>query len=361
MMHDGFDSSPAGQPSSPNETRQAAGGRVAVVIPFFQRKPGILRRALNSVAAQRLPAGWSVEVIVVDDGSPCPAEDEVLGLDFGDTFRLKLVRQANGGVSAARNRGLDEAGAGATLIAFLDSDDIWPPDHLARAILAWEQGFDFYFADHFREGHYASYYHAHAPRIVAILSSSSEQLVEIAEDKLTALILAEFPCHASTVVYCNAINPQLRFKAYLRSAEDILFLTHLASSASRVCADKLSKIECGEGVNIWHSSWTAIGKNDCLKVLTIKVDALVGQRLISREVNLTGQGARENRELISECRRELAYHVVRNFTKSPKHVVQAIGRLAVISPSTALTLPGEVMRGALKRASRLAHGGASVR
>ena len=106
---------------------------ISVVIPFFQREPGILTRALNSITLQHVPDGWSVEVIVVDDGSPRPAYDEVSDFSFKEPVRLKIFRQENGGVGAARNRGLEEADPSATVIAFLDSDDIWPVNHLAHA------------------------------------------------------------------------------------------------------------------------------------------------------------------------------------------------------------------------------------
>ena len=44
---------------------------IAVIIPYFQREAGILRRALASVFAQTNAPSW--EIIVVDDGSPVPA------------------------------------------------------------------------------------------------------------------------------------------------------------------------------------------------------------------------------------------------------------------------------------------------
>src|SRR5690242_13985907 len=109
--------------------------RVSVIIPFFQREPGILTRCLQSVRRQHVPPGWGVDVIVVDDGSPAGAGDELRGLEFPAPFRVTAIRQENRGVGAARNRGLEEAGE-ATLIAFLDSDDTWPATHLERAIRA---------------------------------------------------------------------------------------------------------------------------------------------------------------------------------------------------------------------------------
>ena len=51
---------------------------IGVVIPYFQREPGILRRALASVLRQR--GVEQVAVVVVDDASPVPASAEVASL-----------------------------------------------------------------------------------------------------------------------------------------------------------------------------------------------------------------------------------------------------------------------------------------
>lgn len=99
-------------------------GLVSVIIPVYNRAD-LLRRALESVIAQTWPA---VEVIVVDDGS---AEDIGSATSaFGP--KVRLVRQANAGVTAARNRGLGEARG--EYIAFLDSDDSWDTDKLATQL-----------------------------------------------------------------------------------------------------------------------------------------------------------------------------------------------------------------------------------
>ena len=108
----------------------------AVVIPYFQIRPGILRRALNSVVAQNLPPDTRVEIIVVDDGSPHPARAETASLILSEAYGLTLIEQPNAGVSSARNAALRAVAHDTTFIAFLDSDDIWHPDHLATAIRA---------------------------------------------------------------------------------------------------------------------------------------------------------------------------------------------------------------------------------
>jgi glycosyltransferase involved in cell wall biosynthesis len=94
---------------------------VSAIIPTHNRAP-LLAEALDSVLAQ---AGEDVEVIVVDDGST----DETPRALARHAGRVRTIRQANAGVGAARNRGVAAARGG--MIAFLDDDDLWAPDHLA--------------------------------------------------------------------------------------------------------------------------------------------------------------------------------------------------------------------------------------
>lgn len=104
---------------------------VSVVIPVHNR-PGAVRRAALSALAQR---GVRLEVIVVDDGST-DATPELLR--HVRNSRLKVIRQENRGVSAARNRGLEEAQG--DILALLDSDDAWLPQKMARHLLYHQEG-----------------------------------------------------------------------------------------------------------------------------------------------------------------------------------------------------------------------------
>ncbi len=92
---------------------------VSVIIPTYNRRE-LVQRALRSVLAQTRRVD---EVIVVDDGST-DGTGEALAAAFGD--RIVYLRQANAGVSAARNRGL--ALAHGRYLALLDSDDEWLPE-----------------------------------------------------------------------------------------------------------------------------------------------------------------------------------------------------------------------------------------
>lgn len=99
---------------------------VSVVIPTYNRAEHVVG-AVESVLGQTRPPG---EVIVVDDGST----DETPDLFAGASDPVHYVRQENAGVSAARNRGVDEASG--DWIAFLDSDDRWNPEKLERQTAA---------------------------------------------------------------------------------------------------------------------------------------------------------------------------------------------------------------------------------
>ena len=109
------------QPASQDAPRD-----ISVIVPTHD-DGDLLERCLRSIAAQTLPP---LEVIVVDDGSTRP--EAVAGLERAVELlpTTRLIRQANAGPSAARNRGLAESGG--RWIAFVDADDELPPDSLAR-------------------------------------------------------------------------------------------------------------------------------------------------------------------------------------------------------------------------------------
>jgi hypothetical protein len=97
---------------------------VSVVIPTYERRD-FVRRAVASVLAQTFV---DFELIVVDDGSTDGTRAALGNLDR----RIRYEWRENGGVSSARNVGIGLARA--EIVAFLDSDDHWLPEHLAVLI-----------------------------------------------------------------------------------------------------------------------------------------------------------------------------------------------------------------------------------
>ena len=77
-----------------------------------------------------------LEVVLVDDGSPdgCPAKCDAWAQKDP---RVRVIHQANGGLSAARNTGIEAARG--DFFAFVDSDDRLEPDTLRRAYEAQQQ------------------------------------------------------------------------------------------------------------------------------------------------------------------------------------------------------------------------------
>lgn len=95
--------------------------KVSVVIPLYNKELHI-KRAIRSVLVQSIQ---NFEVIVVDDGSTDDSPEVVKG--FKDP-RIHLIQQENAGVSAARNKGIQESQT--DFITFLDADDEWMPNFL---------------------------------------------------------------------------------------------------------------------------------------------------------------------------------------------------------------------------------------
>lgn len=108
---------------------------ISVIVPVYKVEP-YLRRCVDSILGQTFT---DFEVILVDDGSPdaCPAIcDEYAGKDE----RVRVIHQENGGLSAARNAGLDWvfSNSDSRWISFVDSDDWVHPrflEYLHRAVI----------------------------------------------------------------------------------------------------------------------------------------------------------------------------------------------------------------------------------
>jgi glycosyltransferase involved in cell wall biosynthesis len=97
---------------------------VSVVIPAWNAA-WCVGRAIDSVLAQSLR---DLELIVVDDGST----DDTAAVLAKYGASVHVITQANGGMSSARNAGIRAARG--RYLAFLDADDRWLPDKLARQV-----------------------------------------------------------------------------------------------------------------------------------------------------------------------------------------------------------------------------------
>lgn len=228
---------------------------MGVVIPFFQREPGLLSSALASICGQSilgLPE-CTIRVAIVDDSSPVPLADEISAFKPPLGMELLTKRQPNGGAGAARNTALSLLGEDCDVIAFLDSDDTWGSDHLARALMALDSGADFYFCDAQR-GEDGISENAALPTwfgnaLQPIASGVGIHLYTGPSD--LAIVKGMVPT-SSVIVHRRLAGNSARFPSrYFRFGEDQYYCLQYLASGSRIAYSSGIEVTCGRGVNIF--------------------------------------------------------------------------------------------------------------
>lgn len=109
--------------------------RVSIVMPCYQ-SGATLSRSVKSVQAQTVKE-W--ELLAVNDGSKDNTADVLEALAAEDT-RIRVIHQENGGVSSARNRGVESARG--EWLFFLDADDLLTPDALETLLALTDDSLD---------------------------------------------------------------------------------------------------------------------------------------------------------------------------------------------------------------------------
>jgi succinoglycan biosynthesis protein ExoW len=318
-----------------------AARRVAVIIPYFQRDPGILARALASVREQVLPRGWRVHVYVVDDGSPRPAR-----ADLSDAAGVTLIAQANAGPGAARNAALDRmwGDGGADLVAFLDSDDIWQPSHLTDAIAALEAGYDFYCCDNSRPGDVGLFSErTHVLRDGGAALAARSTLIDpegpvrgFAARALCDEIAVDYLSHTSTVVARADFVRDLRFDPDLRSAgEDRMFWLELGLAGVRIAISWRCNVICGTGVNLFFAAydWNAP------QTLEKFASQLLFSEKLRRQKDQSDRRRKFAVERIRNCRRAYAFLFLRSLLKLRRPPMGSLRRLLAFDPLLPARMP----------------------
>jgi GT2 family glycosyltransferase len=172
---------------------------VSIVIPCYNQAK-FLRDAIASARAQRVAAA---EIVVVDDGST--DDTAVVAARHRD---VRVVRQPNAGLAAARNRGLSES-RGEYLI-FLDADDLLLPDAVAAGLAAFRERPEAAFV--FGDYHYADA--AGAPL-------RPSEWIGVRRDEYASLLRGNAIGMHATVMYRRRTLERFGgFDTRLRAAED---------------------------------------------------------------------------------------------------------------------------------------------
>lgn len=189
---------------------------ITIVIPLYNKERQVLQ-TLQTVFAQSYT---DYEVVVVDDGSTDSGAALVESL--GDS-RIRLIHQANAGVSAARNRGIAEARG--EYVAFLDADDEWDSDYLATQMsLAERYPTCSVFATNYR---FRDQLGRETPTILRHLRLATTDGIltnyfEVASDSHPPI------CSISIMVRTAAIRAVGGFPLGIKSGEDLLTWARLA-------------------------------------------------------------------------------------------------------------------------------------
>jgi glycosyltransferase involved in cell wall biosynthesis len=113
-----------------NDSSQTSNLLVTVVMPLYNKEQYLA----DTVASVLDQSHQNFELIVVNDGSTDGSADVIRQIQDS---RIRLIDQANQGVSKARNNGV--LNARGELIAFIDADDLWYCDHLRHLLSAYSK------------------------------------------------------------------------------------------------------------------------------------------------------------------------------------------------------------------------------
>jgi succinoglycan biosynthesis protein ExoW len=229
---------------------------IGAVIPYFQRKPGLLPQAVRSVFAQTYSD--RMVVVICDDDSPVSAESEIRGLADLPQDRIIIVRQKNGGAGAARNNAINHLPAGVRYVAFIDSDDVWRPEHVERAVNALERGYDAYFADFTAVGYPGI---GNMERIGSLKAAGNPVLdagLRLHELGVSALehVVSDGGglIQTSTVIYRYEKFPKLRFREEFYNGQDFFFWMDLSELGARWAFTFDIECDNGTGINIYQAA-----------------------------------------------------------------------------------------------------------
>lgn len=189
---------------------------LSIIIPVYNNE-NYLRPALQSVLAQTYP---DFEVLVIDDGST----DGSLAIcrEFAQKDdRLRVIQKENGGVSSARNRGLEEAAG--QYIAFVDGDDCIDPEMYTTMItILQDTGADLVDCRVIKESQYM-------PR------PYEKGDVEVSDHPLEYLSKKGYFIDSSlNKVYRRDFIGHTRFDEGISYSEDKLFVTELIFKAKKM-------------------------------------------------------------------------------------------------------------------------------
>jgi succinoglycan biosynthesis protein ExoW len=308
--------------------------KVSVVIPFFQRQPGLLRKAVESALTQK--GDYRMEIVIVDDESPIPARTELadLLLKHSDTFII--VEQKNAGCFPAGNTGLNRVSPDTDYIAFLDSDDEWFDGHIEHAVWALDQGYDLYFSDFYQLNQTVTAFNRAKridvqkhPRI-----HPSAPIHKYQGDMVNQIITGSI-LGTSTIVYNRQTFADVRYlENYNHTGPEYIFWIQLALRSTKIAFAAEPECRYGGGVNIFsESSW---GTD---KFLSVRHEEIKWRRYLLNSFTLPDNQKNGVIAKIQQSRLGFAKGLLHNLIHNGRVNRDLLIRHAKLDPKTFLLLP----------------------
>lgn len=180
---------------------------ISVIIPVYNTRQ-YLQSCLDSLLAQTYP---DLELLFIDDGST-DGSAELLDAFVALDSRIRVIHQKNGGVCAARNRGIEEAEG--EYLSFIDSDDTLVPD-MYEILMNLIQEYDVGIA-------HCSYNRVTAGSVKSI-GNSGQIYPQDRTEALKSLLTGKlFVGSCWTKLYERRLFDSVRFPAGIRTNEDML-------------------------------------------------------------------------------------------------------------------------------------------
>lgn len=271
---------------------------VSVIVPTYNCGR-FIGEAIESILAQTVPVS---QIVVVDDGSSDDTEQVVRR--YTDP-RIEYLKQRNGGVSSARNAGLDAARG--EFVTFLDADDRWRPVFVERmhSLLTQDPTAVCAFANFTRFDHETGRVMVDQFTYYPELRDRPNRLpVEKAFDILVSC--GEFPAYTQVMMFRRPLIAPLRFSTSLKLCEDAHFaLRAFMRGAVLFTAEVLADVRRHDANASSDVSGMAVAKLKALRALEPHVTghrvAAFHDRLVKAQVDAAIHGMRAGWRHYREC------------------------------------------------------------
>ena len=308
---------------------------IAVVIPYYQKKEGILRATVESALQQHGVSNYTI--IVVDDDSPIPAVQEISDLVDENPNKLTIIHQENAGPGAARNKGIDSVADGTKYIAFLDSDDLWMEGHLENAIYALEQGYDFYFSDFY----FADYKEHSVFERAGKIKREDHQCIDeertiyrYMDCMMDQILIKGNVIGTPTVAYRYQNYPDLRFREQFYNGQDYVFWMDFAQTGGSIAVSFQKECDCGVGLNIYAGAgWGTERSLDRLS------NELYLWNSVKQMYSLTPEQSKSNEKKTASIREMVIKDIFHRLVHLKKIKLSVLKKLILSEPSFLYRIP----------------------